>query len=69
MADMIKYGSECRALKMDQEHKLQVAEMRMCRMMCGVTRRVRFRNNVHIRECLKIMDIGDMLAQNKAKVK
>ena len=34
------YGSECWVIKKIQKRKMQVAEMRMLRMMCGVTRRI-----------------------------
>src|ERR1700761_1095214 len=38
------YSSECWAIKKSQEQKLSVAKMKMLRMMCGVTRRDRVRN-------------------------
>ena len=38
------YSSECWAVKKTHEQKLRVAEMKMLRMMCGVTRRDRVRN-------------------------
>ena len=34
----LMYGAEKRAFKKAQEHKLDVAEMRMLRWMCGVTK-------------------------------
>ena len=38
------YSSECWTLKRSQERKLSVAEMKMLRMMYGVTRRDQVRN-------------------------
>ena len=38
------YGSECWALNKVQEQKLHVAEMRMLRLMCEVTRKDRMEN-------------------------
>ena len=40
----MKYASECWAIKQSQVQKLHVAEMRMLRMMCGVTRKDRISN-------------------------
>ena len=38
------YGAETLALKKVQENKLEVAEMRMQRWMCGVTKLDKIRN-------------------------
>ena len=38
------YGAETWALKKAQENKLEVAEMRMLRWMCGVTKLDKIRN-------------------------
>ena len=38
------YGAETWALKKAQEKKLEVAEMRMLRWMCGVTKLDKIRN-------------------------
>ena len=40
----LMYGAETWALKMVQEHKLDVAEMRMVRRMFGVTKLDNIRN-------------------------
>ena len=40
----LMYGAETWALKMAQEHKLDVAEMRMVRRMFGVTKLDNIRN-------------------------
>jgi hypothetical protein len=60
------YGSECWAIKKMQEHKMQVAEMRMLRMMCGVTRRDRIENE-YVRENLGVESICDRLAQGRLR--
>ena len=38
------YGAETWALKKEQERKLEVAEMRILRWMCGVTKLDKIRN-------------------------
>ena len=38
------YGAETRAVKEGHERKLDVAEMRMLRWTCGVTRLCKMRN-------------------------
>ena len=40
----LMYGAETRASKKAQEKKLEVAEMRMLRWMCGVTKLEKIRN-------------------------
>ena len=40
----LMYGAETWALKKAQEKKLEVAEMRMLRWMCGVTKLNKIRN-------------------------
>ena len=40
----LMYGAETWALKKAQENKLEVAEMRMLRWMCGVTKLDKIRN-------------------------
>ena len=49
------YGSETWALKKTQERKIEVAEMRMLRWMCGVTKLDRIRNE-HIRGTVKVVE-------------
>ena len=48
------YGAETWAVTKAQERKLEVAEMRMLRWMCGLTRRDRVRNE-RIRETVKVV--------------
>ena len=50
------YGAETRALKKAQESKLDVAEIRMLRWMCGVTKLDNIRNE-RIRETTKVGEI------------
>ena len=45
---------------------MQVAEMRMLRFMCGVTRADRIRNE-HIRGSLGVADIKDKLRENRLR--
>ena len=60
------YASECWALRKDQERRLQVAEMRMLRMMMGITRKDRCRNDL-VRESLGVPDIGDKMVENRMR--
>ena len=57
------YGSETWAMKKAQERKIEVAEMRMLRWMCGVTRSDRIRNE-HIRGTVKVVE-ASAKAQDK----
>src|SRR5215469_4018623 len=60
------YASECWALRKDQERRLQVAEMHMLRMMMGITRKYRCRND-WVRERLGVADVGDKMAENRMR--
>ena len=60
----MKYSSECWAIKKRQEQKLQVAEMRMLRMSCGVSRKDKIQNE-YVRGSLGVMSICDAFAQNR----
>ena len=62
----MKYASECWAIKQRQVQKLHVAEMRMLRMMCGVTRKDRI-SNEYVRGSLGVMSVCDALAQNRLR--
>ena len=53
-------------LKKSQEQKLSVAEMKMLRMMCGVTRRDRVRNE-YVRASVGVDSIEDKLAQGRLR--
>jgi len=63
---VMTYGSECWALRKDQEKKLKVTEMRMLRMAMGVTREDRCRND-WVRESFEVADIGDKLAESRLR--
>ena len=52
----LMYGAETWALKKAQENKLEVAEMRMLRCMCGVTKLDKIRNE-RIRGTTKVGEI------------
>lgn len=60
------YGAECWAVKKGHEKKLQVAEMRMLRLMCGVTRRDRIRNT-QVRGSLGVEDIGVVMRRSRLR--
>ena len=60
------YSSECWTVKCSHEQKLHVAEMKMLRMMCGVTRRDRIRNE-YVRASVGVDDIRDKLAENRLR--
>ena len=54
------------AVKKSQERKLSVAEMKMLRMMCGVTKRDRVKNE-YIRGSVGVDSIQDKLAQSRLR--
>ena len=56
------YGTECWAIKKQQEHKMAVAEMRMLRWMSGKTRSDRIRNE-EIRNKLGVCAIEDKMRE------
>ena len=58
------YGSETWPVKKAQERKLEVAEMRMLRWMCGVTRRDRIRND-YIRGTVKVVEVSKKIQQRR----
>ena len=58
------YSSECWAVKKTHEQKLRAAEMKMLRMMCGVTKRNRVRNE-YIRMSVGVNSIEDKMAQSR----
>ena len=58
------YGSETWAVKKTQEKKMNIAEMRMLRWMCGVTRRDRIRNE-HIRGTVKVAELSSKMQERR----
>ena len=62
----VTYSSECWALKRSLEQKLSVAEMKMLRMTCGVTRSDRVRNE-YGRASVGEDSIEDKLAQGRLR--
>ena len=59
-------GAETWALKKAQEHKLEVAEMRMLRWMCGVTKLDKIRNE-RIRGTTKVGEITKRVRERRLK--
>ena len=60
------YGSECWAVKKAQVRKIEVAEMRMLRWMCGHMRLDRIRNEV-FRDKLGVAPISDKLRDGRLR--
>ena len=58
------YGSETWAIKKAQEKRMDVAEMRMLRWMCGVTRRDRIRNEL-IRGTVKVAELSRKIQEKR----
>ena len=54
------YGSETWAVNAEQEVKLETAEMRMVRWMCGVSLRKK-KTNAELRESMGIEKISDVM--------
>ena len=62
----LAYGAETCALKKAQEKKLEVAEMRMLRWMCGVTKLDKIRNE-RIRGTTKVEEITTKVQERQLK--
>ena len=60
------YGTDCWAIKKTHAHKMEVAEMRMLRWMCGNTRLDRIRNEV-FRERLGVASIADKIKEGRLR--
>jgi len=60
------YGSECWAVKGQQEHKMGVAEMRMLRWMSGHTRKDKIRNDC-VRKKVGVADIGEKMTETRLR--
>ena len=62
----LMYGAETWTLKKAQEKKLEVAEMRMLRWMCGVTKLDKIRNE-RIRGTTKVGEIIKKVQERRLK--
>ncbi|KAL6501656.1 hypothetical protein OROGR_026789 [Orobanche gracilis] len=60
------YGTECWVVKQCHVQKMNVAEMRMLRWMCGHTKKDRLRNEV-IREKVRVASIEDKMMENRLR--
>ncbi|KAL6573472.1 hypothetical protein OROHE_001931 [Orobanche hederae] len=60
------YGTECWAVKQCHVQKMNVAEMRMLRWMCGHTKKDRLRNEVII-EKVRVASIEDKMMENRLR--
>ncbi|KAL6512233.1 hypothetical protein OROHE_019845 [Orobanche hederae] len=60
------YGTECWAVKQCHVQKMNVAQMRMLRWMCGHTKKDRLRNEV-IREKVRVASIEDKMMENRLR--
>ena len=60
------YSSETWPMKRAQERRMEVAEMRMLRWMCGVTRRDRIKN-AYIRGTVKVTEITKKMQERRLR--
>ncbi|KAD6119585.1 hypothetical protein E3N88_10856 [Mikania micrantha] len=60
------YGTDCWPIKKNQARKLETAEMRMLRWMCGHTRLDRIRNEV-FRERLQVANISNKVREGRLR--
>ena len=63
----LMYGAETLALKKAKDKKLEVAEMRMLRWMCGVTTLDKIRNE-RIRGTTKVGEITKKVQERRLKL-
>ena len=59
------YGSETWAVNAEQEAKLERAEMRMVRWLCGVS--MREKTNAELRESMDIEKISDVMRRSRLR--
>ncbi|KAF3643040.1 Lysine--tRNA ligase [Capsicum annuum] len=62
----ILYGAECWPVKNSHFQKLKVAEMRMLRWMCGLTRGDRVKNEI-IREKVRVTSMEDKMREGRLR--
>ena len=62
----LMYSSETWPITKAQERKLEVAEMKMLRWMCGITRRDRVRND-YTRGSLKVGPLGRKIQESRLR--
>ena len=62
----LMYGAETWALKTAQDKKLEVAEMRMLRWMCGITKLDKIRNE-RLRGTTEVGDITKKVQERRLK--
>ena len=60
------YGSETWAVNAEQEAKVERAEMRMVRWMCGVSLREK-KTNAELRESMSIEKISDVMRRSRLR--
>ena len=58
------YSSETWPMKRTQERRMEVAEMKMLRWMCGVTRRDKIKNN-YIRGTVKVTEVTKKMQERR----
>ncbi|KAL0879491.1 hypothetical protein ABMA27_003237 [Loxostege sticticalis] len=63
---VLAYGSETWAVTKRHVNSIHVAEMKMLRWMCGVTRLDKIRNE-YVRGSLSVRDIADKLQENRLR--
>ncbi|KAA5580537.1 hypothetical protein F3G14_18690 [Acinetobacter baumannii] len=63
---VLMYGSETWAATKRNVHTIQVAEMKMLRWMCGVTRLDKIRNE-YVRGRLGVRDIADKMQESRLR--
>ena len=66
MRNALTYGAECWALKMEDERRLKITEIRMLRMICGKTLKDKM-NNEKIREMISVMRLKEFLREKRLR--
>ena len=64
--NVLTYGAECWALKMDDERRLKTSEMRMLQMMCGKTLKDQM-NNKKIGEMTGVVRLEEFLREKRLR--